>query len=146
MNQIQGLKKSLIIFWLLIAMFFVILAQFFVPVVMEFFAGSLFFLLPFLVLFLLGIALIFSCRNQQIEPRLKKSFILTGACASGFFISVILHNGFYALGVITSHISVLHYLMEALHVIFFLIAIPVCPLGFLAGAISSIVLLIKQKK
>lgn len=140
------MKKFLIIFWALIAIFFMVLAQFFVPVVMEFFAGSLFFLLPFFVLFLLGIALIFSCRNQQIEPRLKKSFILTGACAAGFFISVVLHNGFYALDMVVGKVLVLHYLMEALHVIFFLIAIPICPLGFLVGAISSIVLLIKQRK
>ncbi len=64
---------------------------------------------------------------------------------SGFFISVFLHNAFYALSIITSSIVVLSYLMGALDVIFFLIAVFACPLGFLVGVIGNMVLFVRKK-
>ena len=77
---------------------------------------------------------------------LKKFLILTGASSTGFFVSIFLHNMFYALNIITSHIIVLKYLTEALHVGFFIIAVIVCPIGFLVGMVGSIVLLIRKRK
>jgi len=71
---------------------------------------------------------------------MKKFLILSGISFVGFFIFVILHNAFYALGKITEHIVVLKYLMEVLHVIFFLIAIFVCPMGVLVGIIGYFVI------
>ena len=141
------MKKPLIItFWVLIGAFLFILGQFFIPAVTELFRGSLFFLLPFVIFSLLGALLIFFTVKEKIEGALRKFLILAGASAAGFFISVLLHNFLYALGVITSHITVLRYLMEILYVTFFLIAIFVCPLGFLIGAIGSIIILVKRKR
>ena len=141
------MKKSLITtFWTLVGMFIVILCQFFVPAVTELFRGSLFFLLPFVIFSLLGGLLIFLTRKEKIEGKLKKLLILTGASAAGFFIFVLLHNVFYALNVVTSNITILRYLTEVLHVTFFLVAIFVCPLGFLIGALGSIIILVKRKK
>lgn len=133
-----------VIFWALIGVFGFIFCQFFIPAVRELFRGSLLFLLPFIVFFLLGLALIFLTFQEKATGWLKKFLILTGASASGFFVSVFLHNAFYALGTITNHITVLNYLMEALQVGFFIVAIFVCPLGFLAGAVGSIGLFIKK--
>lgn len=141
------MKKSLILtFYLLIGTFLFIVSTFFVPAVRDLLRGSFLFLLPFFVFFLLGIALIFLTLKEKIEASPKKFLLLTGASAAGFFVSIVLHNGFYALAMLTNQIGPLKFLMEALHTIFFLLAIPVCPIGFLVGVAGSIVMLIKKKK
>jgi len=50
---------------------------------------------------------------------------LWGASATGFLVSLLLHNFLYGLSVITHHISTLHYLFEFLHAVFFIIAISI---------------------
>lgn len=141
------MKKSLILtFWALVGVFLVIASEFFIPVVRELFRGSLLFLLPFIVFSLLGIVLIFLTVKEKVEGMLKKFLILTGASSAGFFVFIFLHNAFYALATITSHITVLNYLMEILHIVFFFIAIPVCPLAFLVGVVGTIVLFVKKRK
>ena len=140
----RNLKQSTIItFWALIGTFVFILGVFFIPAIGDLFRGSIF-LLPLIVFSLLGIALIILTLKEKPEGKLKKFLILTGVSAFGFFVFVVLHNAFYALGIITKEIFVLSSLMEVLHVVFFLIAIPVCPIGFLVGAIGSITILIKK--
>ena len=134
------------IFWLLIGVFAIVLAEFFIPAFRNLFKSSLLFLLPIAVFFLLGLALILSTLKQRITGKLKKFLLLTGASASGFFVSILLHNFIYALSTVTGHIIVLNYLVEALHMTFFFIAIIVCPIGFLVGIIGSALLLIKNKK
>ncbi len=101
---------------------------------------------PFAVFFLLGAVLLFLVIRGSVKGILKKFLILTGASAAGFFVCVVLHNAFYALGTVTNDIIVLNYLIEALSVIFFLIAIFACPVGFLIGAVGSIVMLIKKDR
>jgi len=139
------MKKLTITFWALVGTFLVIISEFFIPSVRELFRGSIFFLLPFIVFSLLGIILIVLILREKIEGVLKKFLILTGVSAGGFFVSIFLHNAFYALGVITNQIIILNYLVEVINVGFFIIAIFVCPLGFLIGVIGSIVLLNKKK-
>ena len=63
-----------------------------------------------------------------------KFLILLAVSAAGFVGFVILHNAFYALGRLSDQIIVLRYLFEVLHAGCFLIAIFVCPAGFLVGA------------
>jgi uncharacterized membrane protein len=53
---------------------------------------------------------------------------------------------FYGLAIITNQIPILSFVMEILHIVFFIIAIFVCPLGFVIGAIGSIVMFINEKK
>lgn len=139
------MKKYLrLVFWALIGVFLLILAQFFVPAVGELFKGSLFFLLPFVIFFLLGIILMFLTVKEKMMGKLKKFLMLTGASSTGFFLFVLLHNLFYGLGIMAEDIVVLNYLAEILHVVFFMAAIFVCPLGFLIGVIGSAVLFIKK--
>ena len=72
--------------------------------------------------------------------RKTKSFlILLAASVIAFFVFVLLHNAFYALTILANHIAALSHLMEALHVVFFIIAIFLCPATFLVGAVGSIV-------
>jgi len=138
-------KFSLVTFWILIVVFLVILAEFFIPAIRDLFRGFILFLVPFIIFSLLGIVLVFLTVKGKIEGILKKFLILTGASAAGFFVSVFLHNAFYALALVVSHIMVLSFLMEILEIVFFFIAIFVCPIGFLIGTVGSIVLFIKKR-
>jgi len=139
------MKKSIILtFWALIGVFLLIAGQFFIPVVNELFRGSLIFLLPFIIFSLLGIVLIFLTLKQRVAGTLKKFLILTGSSAAGFFVFVFLHNMFYGLAIITNQIPILSFIMEILHIAFFIIAIFICPLGFMIGAIGSIIIFIKS--
>ena len=124
----------------------IIVSIFFVPAVGELIEGSLLFLSPFLIFSLLGAALIFLTIKGKVKGKLKKFLILTGASAAGFFVSTLLHNFLYALAIVTSHIVILKYIFEFLHATFFIIAIFVCPPGFLIGVVGSIVLFIKKRK
>jgi len=141
------MKKSLTItFWALVGFFLLILGEFFIPAVKDLFEGSEFFLLPFIIFSFLGIVLIFLTLKKGIKGVLRKFLLLTGFSAAGFFIFVFLHNAFYALGTITGHITLLNYLTEVLHVASFIIAILVCPLGFLIGMVGVIVIAMKKRK
>ena len=72
--------------------------------------------------------------------RVKNFLILLGASFIGFFLFVVLHNLFYALGEMASGIVVLGPVLAFFEVVFFLIAIFVCPPGFLIGAVGSVVM------
>lgn len=67
--------------------------------------------------------------------KVKYFLILLGTSAVGFGVFVILHNVFYGLGEMAGDVIVLSWLLEFLHVAFFLIAIFVCPAGFLVGVL-----------
>jgi len=135
-----------IIFWALTGVFLFIASQLFIPIVRELVRGPVIFLLPFFVFFLLGIILIFLALKQKVEKSLKRFLILTGGSATGFFLFVLLHNLFYGLEIVISQISVLSLIMEILYTVSFIIAIFVCPLGFVIGAIGTIMMFIKKKE
>ncbi len=78
--------------------------------------------------------------------RRKMFLILLGASVAGFIVFVVLHNVFYGLTILTSHISALSHLMEGFHVAFFIIAVFLCPAAFLVGAVGSIILAIKGRR
>ncbi|MCK4368633.1 MAG: hypothetical protein KAV68_03065 [Dehalococcoidales bacterium] len=97
--------------------------------------------MPFAVFFLLGIALLVLTLKEKIGGTLKKFFLLTGASATGFFVFVLLHNLVYGLFI--------YFFGEGFwnggdEPFFFIMAIFVCPLGFLVGMVGSIVLSIKS--
>jgi len=134
-----------ITFYLLVAVFVLAISIIFIPAFRGFVSGT-FMIISGIILVILGSILIGLTLVQKVEGKLKKFLILTGASAAGFFIFALLHNIFYGLEQITGHITILSYLMKALEVIFFLIAIFVCPIGFLIGVIGTIVMFNKKRK
>ena len=68
----------------------------------------------------------------------KHFLLLLWLTAQAFLLGVVLHNGFYGLGMIAGHIAPLSYLLEGLHVAFFIIAIPIAPAGIVVGAIGGV--------
>ena len=133
-----------IVFWALVGTFLLILSQILVPAVRDLFKGSFLFLLPFAVFSLLGIALIFLTLKEKVKGKLKKFLILTGASASGFFISVLLHNLIYGLFVAVFGADFWDKIGLGDEPLFFLLAIIVCPIGFLIGGAGSIILFLKR--
>lgn len=134
------------LFWALVAVFVFIVCIFTAPAFRDFFSGTVLFLTPLAVFFLLGVALIVFTRRERVGGKLGKFLLLTGAAASGFFLFVLLHNAFYALAVASSDIAVLNAFLDFLHAAFFFMAFPICPLGFLVGVVGTIVLSTRRLK
>ncbi len=70
--------------------------------------------------------------------KVKYFLILLGASLIGFPFFAVLHNVFYGLGEMAADIIVLSHLLGFLSAGFFLVAIIVCPAGFLIGAVGSV--------
>ncbi len=116
----MNLQKTLFI--LIIINFLIILSG----MIFEFLMGKIF--IPAIaIFFILNLALLII----SIKKR-NKLLIYTSSFGAGFFIGVILHNLFYALNTLTQ-IPILNFILEALHVVFFIIATIICPIGFLAS-------------
>ena len=143
MSQKENVLR--VTFYLLVAVFILAVSIIFIPAFRGFVSGT-FMIISGVILVILGSVLIGLTLVQKVEGKLKKFLILTGASAAGFFVFALLHNIFYALEQITSHIIILNYLMKALEVIFFLIAIFACPIGFLIGLIGTIIMFNKKRK
>ena len=137
-------KLSWPIFWALVGVFIVIVSVFFIPA----FRGTTFlwfFIISGSIFLLLGVALIVLTIKEKVGGTLKLFFLLTGASSAGFFVFVLLHNFIYGLFI--------HFFGADFwdrigpggdEPFFFILAIIVCPLGFLVGAVGSIVLAIRS--
>lgn len=107
-------------------------------------AGDMF--LPIFVLFsILGVFLVFLVFKENIGRKKKKFLLLTGYSASLVFVSILLHNAFYALGLFFEDSSLLGFLMQKMSVFFFFLSIIILPFLFLMGALGVICLSLKKK-
>jgi len=143
----ESQKESVlrVTFYLLVAVFILAISIIFIPVFRGLVSG-IFMIISGIILVMLGSILIGLTLVQKVEGKLKKLLILTGVSAAGFFVFALLHNIFYALEQVTSHITILSYLMKAFEVVFFLIAIFACPIGFFIGVIGTIVMFNKKRE
>lgn len=76
----------------------------------------------------------------------KKYLFLFIFSFTGLFLFSLLHNVFHGLAKMSGDIIVLSQMLSILHVLFFLIALIVCPPGILVGAVGGIVNYFKNKK
>jgi hypothetical protein len=144
-NIMESLKKStMVIFWLLFLVFLVVLAEFFIPAFRNLFRGSELFLIPLATFSLLGLVLLILALKEKVEGKLKKFLLLTGASATGFFISILLHNAIYGLFIYFFGSDFWDRIGLGDEPFFFFIAIIACPIGFLVGLIGNLVLFIKK--
>ena len=143
----ESQKESVlrVTFYLLVAVFVSAISIIFIPAFRGFISGT-FMIISGVILVILGSVLIGLTLVQKVEGKFKKFLMLTGASAAGFFVFALLHNIFYGLEQVTNHITILSYLMKAFEVIFFLIAIFACPIGFLIGVIGTIIMFNKKRK
>jgi len=145
---VQG-KLSWSIFWALVAVFIVIVSAFVAAAFVSAFRGDLFlwvFIISGAAFFLLGIALIVLTVKEKVQGVLKGFLILTGASSVGIFVSVLLHNVVYGLFIYWFGEGFWDRIGLGDEPFFFIMAIFVCPIGFLVGVVGSIVLGIKNKQ
>ena len=140
-------KLSWPIFRALVVAFVVVASVFFIAAFIPGFRGSTF--LWFItisgaVFFLLGGALIFFTVKEKVRGILKKFLILTGAAAIGIPLSIILHNAVYGLFIHFFGADFWNRIGVGDEPFFFIMAIFVCPIGFLVGVVGSIILAIKK--
>lgn len=99
-----------------------------------------------LAFLILGIMLTVFAVKSKPDKKLKVFLILAGASAIGPLAGSILHNMFYAFAVLSESIAWLHAVFEFVHAAFFILAMLVCPIVFLVGAVGGIVMLLKKNK
>jgi hypothetical protein len=127
-------------FWALVAVFVLSICFFVISAFWDWRSGF-WFLSPFALFFLLGIALIIFSLRGSARGGLKKFFILTGASAAGILVSIALHNLVYGL---FEHFAGADFWNGGDEFFFFTLAVIVCPLGFLVGLVGTIVLGVKK--
>jgi len=135
-------KLSWSIFWALVGIFVVIASGMTIPA----FRGSIFFwffIISGAIFSLLGAALIFFTVKEKVEGILKKFLLLTGASAAGIIVSILLHNAIYGLFI---YFFGADFWKGGDESFFFIMGIVVCPIGFLVGAVGSIVLAMKRDR
>jgi hypothetical protein len=132
------------IFWALVAVFIIIIITMFVgvPLAGDFQLGFIAF--PAWIVFLgLGVTLIVLTIKKKVGGKPKKFLLLTGSSAVGLPIFAILSNVVYAL--------VIYFFGENAwgtmgdEPFFFILATVVCPIGFLVGAVGTIILGLKNE-
>jgi hypothetical protein len=127
------------VFCALLANFAIIVSLFFIPLLRK---GFFIWIGAF---FVLGLALAVMAVKQKVEGKLKFFLILTGASAAAFVASVLLHNFIYGLFIFLLGPDFWVKIGLKDEPVFFFIAVLVCPIAFLVGAVGSIVLLIKRR-
>jgi hypothetical protein len=109
------------------------------------FVPSLFFILGSLF-FLLGLALIILTARAKLDKIFKIFLLLTGSSAVGVFVSILLHGVIYGLFILVFGEGFWDRIGMPDEPFFFIMAIFVCPLGYLVGTVGSIVLSIRRGK
>ena len=106
-------------------------------------SDSWLFILLMCVPFVVGVALIVRTA-RRVEKGLLKNFILTaGASLIGIPVFILLHNVVYGVFI---HFFGKGFWKGGDEPFFFIMALIVCPLGFLVGLIGSIVMIIKKNR
>lgn len=134
------MKDKLIwpVFWAMVAVFIAEIAVVLADVAIRYamFIGMGLFLA-------LGITLIIITIKTKITGKLKAFLILTGSSAVGFPVFAVLHNLVYGLLILWFGED--FWGATGDEPVFFIIAVIVCPAGFVVGAVSTIVLAVKNK-
>ena len=140
--------KPTTIFWVLIVVFAIIIGNMillpsFLPESLRVYVIYTIFT-SWAISFVLGLALIASTVKQKVEGALKKFLLLTGASAVAFPVFAVLHNLIYGLFIYFFGQDFWERIGLGDEPFFFILAVIVCPIGFLVGMIGSIVLFIKK--
>ena len=132
------------IFWAMVGIFVIIIGMVFTLNLLE---GDLpfgYIMFPAFAIFVgLGVTLIVLTVKRKVGGMLKKFLLLTGASAVGLPVFAVLHNLVYALLILWFGED--FWGSTGDEPVFFILAVIVCPIGFLVGAVGTIVLAIKNK-
>ncbi len=133
------------VFFILILLFSIIAGLIAVPAFRKY-INFIFLNAAGIIFSLLGVVLVLLTLRKKIKGLLKNFLILTGVCAAGFSVSVILHNLIYGLFIILFGRDFWDIIGLSDEPLFFLLAILVFPAGFLIGVVGTLITFIKEKK
>ena len=140
-------KLSWSIFWALVGVFIVLVGTIVCPppLLPRVIRSGLFLLISGALLLSLGITLLVLTIKGKTKGISRKFQLLTGASAIGIPVSIFLHNAIYGLFI---HFFGADFWDRIVpggdEPFFFIMATLVCPLGFLVGAVGSIVFGVKK--
>ena len=136
-------KLSWSIFWALVGIFIVLVGTIVCPppLLPKVIRSGLFLLISSALLLSLGITFLVLTIKGKTKGISRKFQLLTGASAIGIPVSILLHNAIYGLFI---HWFGVDFWNGGDEPVFFVMAIIVCPIGFLVGAVGSITLAIKN--
>jgi hypothetical protein len=127
------MKLIWIIFWAMVAVAVIAIGTMFGGVYLAENFPLAFIVFPTWAIFLgLSVTLIVLTVKKKVEGKLKTFLLLTGASAAGLPVFGVLHN-------------VVGGLSNFEEPVFFTLATMVCPLGFLVGAVGTIILGLKNE-
>ena len=132
------------IFWALVGVFIIVISIFLIPVARESLLGPAFLLGSGILFVLLGAVLIYLTAKDKVTGLLNRFLILTGASATAMPVSAVLHNPVYGLFIYWFGTDFWDRIGLGDEPVFFIMAVLVCPIGFLVGAVGSIVLAKKK--
>jgi len=131
----------------LVGVFVVVVSIFLIPALRDLLRGLPIIIVSGSVLLLLGVALIVLTVREKVTGLLKTFLLLTGASAAGIIVSVFLHNAIYGLFILWFGADFWkRFGSGGDEPFFFIMAVFVCPIAFLVGAVGSVVLAIKNKQ
>jgi hypothetical protein len=127
-------KLVWLVFWALVGVFVIVISMIAIPrPLMPVWSFQAIFFSAIAVFVLLGVALLFLTVKTKVGGMRKKFLLLTGASAVGLPVFILLHN-------------VVSRLFNIEEPVFFIMAVFVCPIGFLVGVVGTIVLIMKNKQ
>ena len=132
------------VYWVLVAVFIVFISIFFGARELLLRGPFPFLITSGIVLLLLGVALIYLTLKEKVRRPLKRFLLTVGASAAGIPISAVLHNVIYGLFINFFGANFWDRVGLSDEPVFFFLAIFICPLAFLVGAIGSIVLTVRR--
>ena len=128
------------VFWSLLAVFLFTVASILTPALGAFVSLGILRLAPALLLLPLGVALVVLIEREGVRRRERFFLLLTGLAAASRPVFVLLHGLVYTLAsyVLGAELWVRTRLED--EPVFFVLALVVCPIVFLVGAIGTLVL------
>ena len=133
------------IFWALVGVFIVLISTIVCPppLLPRVIRSGLFLLISGALLLSLGITFLVQTIKGKTKGISRKLLLLTGASAIGIPVSIFLHNAIYGLFI---HFFGADFWNGGDEPVFFIMALFVCPIGFLVGVVGSIVVAIKKSR
>lgn len=133
------------LFWATLGVFIILMVTMFAPLRLP--MGFVPFLFPSVqaLFFILGLALLILSIRAKLDRMLKKFLILTGASAVGMAGSQFLHNLVFGLFIQLFGADFWDRIGIGDEPVFFMLAVFVCPLAYLVGAVGSIVLMVRRR-
>ena len=135
-----------IMFWVMVAIFIMVITSIFTPNLGDYISFEISFFVLGGIAVLLGIAIIILTARSGYDKISKTFLILSGSSMAGTLVGSLLHNLIYGLVMEFGRGSrIIENVGGFTEAAFFIIGTIISPLGFIVGAIGTIVLIAKKR-